>query len=145
MLSSGSGISSVIHQLSCFEVGFSLCLITGSHFFASPPFSGARSVLCQPAPCCQHVEMICWLLFNFAVLFDFGCCSLAQEMSFVDCYLFQVATYHLPAIGPSAFPALVCWKFTWRSALNRAPPLLQCTCSTPALCCVLVFSSLFIV
>jgi hypothetical protein len=27
------------------------------------------------------------LFFNAAVLFDFGCCSLAQEMSFVDCYL----------------------------------------------------------
>jgi hypothetical protein len=25
--------------------------------------------------------------FNFAVLFDFACCSLAQEMSFVDHYL----------------------------------------------------------
>jgi hypothetical protein len=27
------------------------------------------------------------LFFNFAVSFDFGCCLLAQEMSFVDCYL----------------------------------------------------------
>jgi hypothetical protein len=27
------------------------------------------------------------LFFNFARLFDFGCCSLAQEMNFVDCYL----------------------------------------------------------
>jgi hypothetical protein len=31
--------------------------------------------------------MVCCLFFNFAVSFDFGCCSLAQEMSFVDCYL----------------------------------------------------------
>jgi hypothetical protein len=31
--------------------------------------------------------MICWLFFNFSVLFDFGCCSLAQEISLVDCYL----------------------------------------------------------
>jgi hypothetical protein len=31
--------------------------------------------------------MACWLFFNFALLFDFGYCSLAQEMSFVDHYL----------------------------------------------------------
>jgi hypothetical protein len=31
--------------------------------------------------------MVCWLFFNFAASLDFGCCSLAQEMSFVDCYL----------------------------------------------------------
>jgi hypothetical protein len=42
MLSSGSGITSVAHQLSCFGVGFSLCLITRACFFASPPFSGAK-------------------------------------------------------------------------------------------------------
>jgi hypothetical protein len=41
----------------------------------------------QLAPCCQHVVIVCWLFFNFAVSFDFGCCSLAQEMSSVDCYL----------------------------------------------------------
>jgi hypothetical protein len=52
-------ISCVVHQLSCFGVGFSLCLITGSRFFASPPFSGARSVIHQPVPCCQHVMIVC--------------------------------------------------------------------------------------
>jgi hypothetical protein len=31
--------------------------------------------------------MVCGLFFNLAGQFDFGCCSLAQEMSFVDCYL----------------------------------------------------------
>jgi hypothetical protein len=39
------------------------------------------------ALCCQHVVMVCCLFFNFAELFGFGCCSLAQEVSFVDCYL----------------------------------------------------------
>jgi hypothetical protein len=31
--------------------------------------------------------MVCCLFFNFAEPFDFGCCSLAQEMSFVVHYL----------------------------------------------------------
>jgi hypothetical protein len=31
--------------------------------------------------------MVRCLFFNFAELFDFGCCSLAQEMSFVVHYL----------------------------------------------------------
>jgi hypothetical protein len=31
--------------------------------------------------------MICCLFFNFVEQFDFGCYSLAQEMSFVICYL----------------------------------------------------------
>jgi hypothetical protein len=80
------GISSVAHQFCC-GVGFSLCLITVVCFFALPPVSGAKSVICQLAPCCQCVVMVCWLFFNFAVSFDFGCCSLAQEMNFVDLYL----------------------------------------------------------
>jgi hypothetical protein len=76
-------ISPVPHQLSCFGVGFLLCWFTGGLFL----FSGTRLVIHQLVPCCQCVVMVCWLFFNFAVSFDFGCCSLAQEMSFVDCYL----------------------------------------------------------
>jgi hypothetical protein len=53
----------------------------------SPSFSGARIVIRQLTPWCQHIVMICWLFFNFAVPFDFGYWSLAQEMSFVDHYL----------------------------------------------------------
>jgi hypothetical protein len=33
--------------------------------------------------CCDGLLIV----FNFAVSIDFGCCSLAQEMNFVDCYL----------------------------------------------------------
>jgi hypothetical protein len=55
--------------------------------------------------------------------------------------LFQAAAYHQPAVGPSAFPACVYWKFTWRSPpchflFPRALP------ATPSLFCVLVFISL---
>jgi hypothetical protein len=49
--------------------------------------------------------------------------------------LFQAVAYHLPAVDPSAFPAFVYWKFSWRSA--PCPfPLLWCTFSnsTPLLC-----------
>jgi hypothetical protein len=135
MLSSGSRISSVAHQLSCFGVGFSLCLITGACFFASPPFSGARSVIRQPAPCCQLAVMVFWLFFNFAVLFDFGCCSLAQEMSFVNHYLpyfrRQLITAPPPHWQPSClFNCLFTEVHTEVSSLLF--PLLQCTFRVPA-------------
>jgi hypothetical protein len=78
---------SVAHQLSCFGVGFSLCWFIGGLFFVLPTFSGVESEIHQLALCCQHVILVCWLFFNFAASFDFGCCSLAQQMSFVYCYL----------------------------------------------------------
>jgi hypothetical protein len=69
------------------ELSFHRVGLLGACFFASPPLSGSRSEIRQPAPCCQRVMMVCWLFFNFAVSFFFGCCSLAQERSFVDSYL----------------------------------------------------------
>jgi hypothetical protein len=48
--------------------------------------------------------MVYCLFFNFAEPFDFGCCSLAQEMSFVDHYLpyfrQQLITHLLLALLP---------------------------------------------
>jgi hypothetical protein len=94
------------------------------------------SVFLQLAPCCRCVVMACWLFFNFAVLFDFGCCSLAQEMSFVDCYLIYFRAYHPPTVSPSAFPAFDYWKFTQRPAPCPSC-LLHCSYSTlPRLLCV---------
>jgi hypothetical protein len=69
------------------ELGFLCVGLLGACFFAAPPFSGARSEIYQLAPCCQCVMLVCWLFFNFVKSFDFGCCSLAQEMLFVDSYL----------------------------------------------------------
>jgi hypothetical protein len=80
------------------------------------------------------------IFFNFAVLFDFGCCSLAQEMSFVDYYLpyfrQQLITHPLLALLPfhSVFTESSCgeWllaSFSFSSTLSATPPL----------CCVLVF------
>jgi hypothetical protein len=44
---------------SCLELGFHCVGLLGACFFALPPFSGARSVICQPAPCCQCVMLFC--------------------------------------------------------------------------------------
>jgi hypothetical protein len=79
-------------------------LVFGACFFALPPFSGARSVICQPAPCYQHVVMVRCLFYNFAELFDFGCCSLAQEMSFVDCYLLYFRQWLIPCLLSAFLP-----------------------------------------
>jgi hypothetical protein len=57
-------------------------LLEACHF-ALLPFFGARSEISQPALCCQHVMLV----FNFLTSFEFGCSSLVQETSFVDCYL----------------------------------------------------------
>jgi hypothetical protein len=69
------------------ELGFHCVGLLGACFSASCPLSGARSEIPQLAFCCQCVMLVCWLFFNFGILSDFGCCSVAQEMSFVDCYL----------------------------------------------------------
>jgi hypothetical protein len=74
------------------------------------------------------------LFFNFAALFDYGCCSLAQEMSFVDRYLLcfrqWLITHLLSAL--LSFQSL----FTESSHGDQflAHPLFSgCTYSTPPL------------
>jgi hypothetical protein len=133
--------SSVAHQPSCFGVGFSLCWFIGGSFLCLIPFLWGH----QPAPCCQHVMLVCWWFFNFAVLFDFGCCLLAQEMSFVDCslpYFRQcLITHQLLALLP--FQSL----FTESSHGDQllASPSFSGALTTPRpLCCMFLFSSLFI-
>jgi hypothetical protein len=80
-------ISSVAHQPSCFGFGFLLCWFTGGLFLCLSPFLWGKvsdsSASPQLSPCCDGLLLV----FQFAVLFDFGCCSLAQKMSFVDHYL----------------------------------------------------------
>jgi hypothetical protein len=127
-----------------FGVDFLLCRFTGGLFLCLTPFLLARSVICQPDPCCQHIVMVCWLFFNFAVLFDFGCCSLAQEMSFVDRYLLYfrqwLTTCLVSALLP--FQPFVCWKFAWRSAPCSSPFSSVLTAPRP-LCYVLVLVPCF--
>jgi hypothetical protein len=62
MLPSGFRISSVAYQLSCFGVGFSLCLITMTYFFASPPFLWGKvsdpSIGLLLSACCDGLLII---------------------------------------------------------------------------------------
>jgi hypothetical protein len=90
--------------------------------------------------------MVCWLFFNFAMPFDFRCCSLAQEMSFVDGYLpyfRQQLITHWPSALLS-FQPLFTESSHWDQLLTL--PLFSGVLSaTLSLCCVLILSSLFIV
>jgi hypothetical protein len=56
--------------------------------------------------------------------------------------LFQAVAYYLLAVGTSAFPAFVYWKFH-RDQFLAPPPFSGALSTTLSLCCVLVFSSLF--
>jgi hypothetical protein len=51
--------SSVAHQPSALRLSFHHVGLLGACSFALLPFSGARSEIRQPAPCCQHVMMVC--------------------------------------------------------------------------------------
>jgi hypothetical protein len=75
-------------------------------------------MFCQPHPCCQHVVIVRFLFFNYVELFDFGCCSLAQQMSFVQ----------MPCFSSSLSPVF-CQPF----CLSRICSLIVCKeiCSLP--------------
>jgi hypothetical protein len=124
------------------ELCFHCVGLLGTCFFALHPFSGARSEICQLALCCQCVMLVCWLFFNFATLSDFGCCSLAQEMSFVVRYLpyFRqwITTARLPF--QSFFT-----ESSWGDQLLAFPSSPVCSeLPTPSAACSF-FSSLFII
>jgi hypothetical protein len=81
--------------------------------------------------------MVCCLFFNFAGLFDFGCCSLAQEMSFLNHYLpyfkQQLITHLLLALLPfqhlfteSPHRDLLLAPPPFSDALSEFPPPLLC-------------------
>jgi hypothetical protein len=91
--------------------------------------------------------MVCCLFCNFAGLFDFGCCSLAQEMSFVN---HSSTNRTCPISGSGLSPALLPFQplFTECSCSDYflAPTLFSGVFSVSCpLCRVLVFSLLFIV
>jgi hypothetical protein len=124
------------------ELGSCCVGLFGACYFASHPFSGSSSEICQLALCCQHVMLAYWLFFNFATLFDFRCSSLVQEMSFVDHCLpyfrHQLITRLLSAFLP--FQSL----FTESSLRDHllAPPPFSGVISAPCpLCCMFLFIS----
>jgi hypothetical protein len=59
---------------------------TGGLFICAPP--SLVQVQCSFSPfCCLCVMTVCCLFFSFAEQLGFRCCSLAQKMNSVICYL----------------------------------------------------------
>jgi hypothetical protein len=88
--------------------------------------------------------LVCLLFFNFAMLFDFGYYSLAQEMSFVDCYL----PYFRQHLFTCRLSALLPFQSLFTESLHGdkllAPPLFSDALEHPALSAVCLFGSLLI-
>jgi hypothetical protein len=128
------------------ELGFHCVCLLGACFFASHLFFGARSEIHQLALCCQHVMLVFWLFSNFEMLFDFGCYSLAQEMSFVDSYLpyFRQRLITCPLLALLHFQSLFT-ELSHGDHLLAPPPFSDVLRAPYPLCCVFLFSSLFII
>jgi hypothetical protein len=86
--------------------------------------------------------LVCLLFFNFAMLFDFGYYSLAQEMSFVDCYL----PYFRQHLFTCRLSALLPFQSLFTESLHGdkllAPPLFSDALEHPALSAVCLFQFL---
>jgi hypothetical protein len=119
---------------SCPTLGVAFCCdcLLGACFFASPAFSGAGAVFCQLAPCCQCVVMVRCLLFNFGEPFDFGCCTLAQEMTFVVCYLPCFRQWLITHLLLAFLPFQSLFTDGLRRLAPCSSPVLWCTFSNPA-------------
>jgi hypothetical protein len=130
---------SALWSTSCpaLDLGFFCVGLLGTCFFASPPVYGARSEIHQPAPCCS---MLCWFAdcrFNFAKLFDLGCCSLAQEMSFVDCYLPYFRQWLITCLLSTLLPFQSLFTENSHGIQLFAPPPFTSALRAPhPLCCV---------
>jgi hypothetical protein len=92
--------------------------------------------------------MVCCLFFNFAALFDFGCCSLAQEMTFLDCYQLNfrqwLITCTLSALLPFQSLLKVCMEINF---FPLSPSLVCLQYPTPLLHVLfqfLVYYSVFV-
>jgi hypothetical protein len=94
-------ISSVVHQVSCFGVGFLLCLFTLCLFLCLAPFSVATSVIHQLAPCCQCVVMVLCLFFQFcrAVWLWMLLTGSGDELCGLLPALCQAVAYHPSIVG----------------------------------------------
>jgi hypothetical protein len=140
-------ISSVVHQLPCFEVGFSLCWFTRGLFLCLSPFLWGK----VRDPSASFLLSVCYA--GLLIVFQF--CSVVwlwmlltgsgDELCGLLSILLQAVAYHLPTVGPSAFLIFVYWKFMQRSAPCTSP-LLLCVLRPPCpLCSMFFFSFLFII
>jgi hypothetical protein len=144
--------TSALSSTSCpaLEVAFCCACLLGTCLFALPPFSGTRSMICQPPPCCQCVVMVHCLFCNFSepvwlwVLLtgsgDYFCGPLPT--------LLQAVTYPPPAVGLSAFP-VICLLIV-QTEIGSVPPSLSSVLSEflPPLLCArfqfVVYCSIFL-
>jgi hypothetical protein len=113
-------------------------------FLSLAPFLWGRvSVLSDPL----GVMQVHCLFFNFAEQFDFGCYLLAQEMNFVTCYLPCFREWLIICLLLAFLPFQ--YLFTnspWGDQFLAHLPFsgaLSAILLLP-LCCLLVYSSLFI-
>jgi hypothetical protein len=131
--------SSVAHWPSCFGVGFLLCWFTGGLFLCLITFLWGKVSDASASPWCQCVVMVCWLFFNFSVSFDFECCSLAQEMSYVDHYLpyFRQWFITCPLLALVTWLSSLCLLNVWMeiSSLPFPPSLVCLQYSVPSAVC----------
>jgi hypothetical protein len=146
MLLSGSRDQLVAQQSSCFGVGFLLCWSTRGLFLCLTPSLWGKISDLSAGPllsaCCDSLLIV----FQFAVFFEFGCCSLAQEMRFLNHYLPYFRQWHITCLLSTLLPFHPLFTESSHADQLLAPLLFSGALITPhTLCCVLVFSSLFIV
>jgi hypothetical protein len=145
MLASGSRISSVAHQPSWIGVGFSPCWFTWGLFLCFAPFPWDKVSVPSACPllsaCCDDLLIVfqfCSVIWLWMLLTSSG-----DELCGLLSALFQqwLITHLLSALLP--FQPL----FTESSCSDRLlalPPFSSALTAPCPLCCVLVFSSLFI-
>jgi hypothetical protein len=127
------------------ELGFHCVGLLGACFFALCPFSGARSEIHQPALCCQRVMLVCC----FSILQH---CLTLGVAHWLKRWALWTAMCPISGIDLSSAH---CRPFCLSSHLFTeslcgdqllAPPLFSGVLRTPSsLCCMLLFTSLFII
>jgi hypothetical protein len=105
-------ISSIAHQLSCFGVGFSLCLVTGGLFLHFSPFLWGKVSYLSASPLLSAScdgWLIIFQFFNVIWLW-MSLTGSGDELCWPLPALFQAVSYHPPTVGPSPFLAICLLK-----------------------------------
>jgi hypothetical protein len=86
------------------------------------------------------------IVFQFCMSFDFGYYSLAQEMSFVDCYLLYFRQWFITRLLSALLPFQSFFTECSHGDQLLAPPPFSGVLTVPLpLCCLFLFSSLLII
>jgi hypothetical protein len=85
------------------------------------------------------------LFFNFATSFDFGCCSLAQEMNFVDHYLPYFRQWLITSLLSARLPFQTLFTESSGGDQLLAPPRFSSALTAPCSLCIFFFSFLIII